>query len=190
MGGDKEATYMLGIAERLYETLNSGNTRRSVAWTEDEVAGVKAAQLITTKPVLYVCNVDEAGLGTENPLVQRVRDYAGSVVAWVVVVVESVVVVAGASATTSRIRESLATEPVLGWTDRTVPDLVSTSPSAVWRFSTEMFSGAKPASTNRWVACSWVSPTRPDGISIAPGPLLTKMVTVEPSSAEVSAVGA
>jgi GTP-binding protein YchF len=72
-GGDKEALFHLGVAERLYTLLDSGKPARSGQWTDEERASVKEAQLITGKPVLYVCNVDENGLGGDNAYITAVR---------------------------------------------------------------------------------------------------------------------
>jgi GTP-binding protein YchF len=85
-GGDKDATYQLGVCEKLYAALNDGKAGRTIDWSEEEMPAVKAAQLITTKPVLYVCNVDEAGLGDDNALVQRVKRHAQAVGAGAVVI--------------------------------------------------------------------------------------------------------
>jgi len=59
---DKEVLFHLGVAERIYALLDGGKPARSAGWTEEERASVKEAQLITAKPVLYACNVDEASL--------------------------------------------------------------------------------------------------------------------------------
>src|SRR5690606_20135377 len=75
-GDDKEAIYHHQIAEKLVALLAQGKPARAGDWSADEQPGVKAAQLITAKPVLYVCNVDEAGLHTDNDYVTRVRAHA------------------------------------------------------------------------------------------------------------------
>jgi GTP-binding protein YchF len=46
----------------VYAMLDNGKPARDAGWTEDEQRSVKEAQLITAKPVLYACNVDEASL--------------------------------------------------------------------------------------------------------------------------------
>jgi len=61
-GGDKEATFHRDIAEKMLVALNEGQPVSSIQWTDEELEGVKQAQMITSKPMLYVCNVDEAGL--------------------------------------------------------------------------------------------------------------------------------
>ncbi|HMV68346.1 MAG TPA: redox-regulated ATPase YchF [Myxococcota bacterium] len=75
-GGDKEAAMHAAVAQRMFDALNDGRPVRSLEFSEEEWASVKAAQLITSKPVLYVCNVDEGGLGKANAHVDAVRRYA------------------------------------------------------------------------------------------------------------------
>jgi GTP-binding protein YchF len=84
-GGDKEAAFHRDVAQKMYNVLNEGNPVRSAEWTDEELASVKNAQLITAKPVLYVCNVDEAGL-QGNRYVDTVRAHAAAVGARVVVI--------------------------------------------------------------------------------------------------------
>ena len=73
--GDKEAIFHRGVAERAVELLGRGQPVRAGEWTEEEQVSVKAAQLITAKPVLYVCNVDEDGLAG-NAFTELVRAHA------------------------------------------------------------------------------------------------------------------
>jgi GTP-binding protein YchF len=84
-GGDKDALFHLGVAEKLERLLGSGKPARAGDWGEEEARSVRDAQLITAKPVLYVCNVDEAGLSGDNAHVKAVRGRAASENARVVV---------------------------------------------------------------------------------------------------------
>ena len=59
-GGDKDAKETLGLAERAAEALREGRPARTVVLTEDERKAFAGLQLLTAKPVLYVCNVAEA----------------------------------------------------------------------------------------------------------------------------------
>jgi GTP-binding protein YchF len=61
------------VAERLLALLDSGKPARQGVWTDEEAKSVEDAQLLTSKPVLYVCNVDEGGLTAENALVDAVK---------------------------------------------------------------------------------------------------------------------
>lgn len=76
--GDKDPLFHLGVAERIVALLDSGKPARAGDWTEEELASVKEAQLITAKPVLYICNVDEDGLGADNAYVTQVRARAAT----------------------------------------------------------------------------------------------------------------
>ncbi len=84
-GGDKEAKLHADIASRAAELLNAGKPVRAGTWTPEEERLLVAAQLITSKPVLYVCNVDEAGLAAENAHTRAVREHAASEHAGVIV---------------------------------------------------------------------------------------------------------
>ncbi len=71
---DKEILFHLGVAERIFAMLDAGKPARSASWTEEEQKSVREAQLITAKPVLYACNVDEASLAAGgNAFVDVVR---------------------------------------------------------------------------------------------------------------------
>jgi len=83
--GDKEQLFHLGVAERLVAHLDSGKTARAGDWTPEERASIADCQLITGKPVLYVCNVDENGLNGDNAYVAAVRKRAAQEGARVVV---------------------------------------------------------------------------------------------------------
>jgi GTP-binding protein YchF len=84
-GGDKEAIFHRDVAQKMFEVLNDGKAIRAAEWSEEELESVKASQLITAKPVLYVCNVDEAGL-KGNRYVDIVKAHAAKVGARVVVI--------------------------------------------------------------------------------------------------------
>lgn len=61
--GDKGAGFAHDVTDRLIKALNEGVPARAVRFTAEERATLWDSQLISMKPVLYVCNVDEAGLG-------------------------------------------------------------------------------------------------------------------------------
>lgn len=60
--GDKEAISQLAIINKILETLNSGNLAKNISFTEEEQKFVKSLFLITTKPVIYACNISEKDL--------------------------------------------------------------------------------------------------------------------------------
>jgi len=60
--GDKDAIFHRTVAEKVVAQLGRGVPVRAGTWTDEEWISLRDAQLITAKPVLYVCNVDEDGL--------------------------------------------------------------------------------------------------------------------------------
>jgi ribosome-binding ATPase len=73
--GDKEAKMQFDLLTQLKETLEQGKSARSVVVSnEAEENFLQELQLITTKPVLYVCNVEESSVVTGNAHVERVRE--------------------------------------------------------------------------------------------------------------------
>ena len=58
-GGDKEAIRDLVLMEKIFENLSNGNPARTASSSEDELKRMKMMQLLTAKPILYVCNVAE-----------------------------------------------------------------------------------------------------------------------------------
>lgn len=74
-GGDKQAKRLYDILMRYQEVLLSGKSARTV--TFDNAEDEKLARdlfLLTNKPVMYVCNVDEASAVSGNAYVERVRE--------------------------------------------------------------------------------------------------------------------
>lgn len=65
-GGEKEARVTLALMERVLAALRDGRPARVVDVADDERQAFKALNLLTSKPVLYVCNVDEASSATGN----------------------------------------------------------------------------------------------------------------------------
>ncbi len=72
--GDKEALKQHAVYELLKETLESGKSVRSLELDEDKQKIVDEIQLITAKPVLYVCNVDEASVKNGNKYVDALKE--------------------------------------------------------------------------------------------------------------------
>ena len=74
VGGDKAAKIELGVIEAYKSALLEGRSARTVQFeTEEEIAAAKGLFLLTTKPVLYVCNVDDASAATGNEFTEAVR---------------------------------------------------------------------------------------------------------------------
>jgi ribosome-binding ATPase len=78
--GDKALATALDVTERLHRWLSDGNPARTLGMTPDERETLRDAQLITAKPVLFVCNVDEEGLSGNRhvDVVRRVAEEAGA----------------------------------------------------------------------------------------------------------------
>jgi len=75
-GQDKEAKKRLALLERALVLLREGKPARLAAIEEDERAEFRTLGLLTAKPVLYVCNVDEASAATGNVHSARVEALA------------------------------------------------------------------------------------------------------------------
>lgn len=74
-GGDKQAKVTLGVLMRYKEALSAGRNARTVELeNKEEEAAAKEMFLLTNKPVLYVCNVDDASAATGNQYVEQVRE--------------------------------------------------------------------------------------------------------------------
>ena len=75
-GQDKEVKKTLVLLERALVLLHEGKPARLAALDEDERAEFRTLGLLTAKPVLYVCNVDEASAATSNVHSARVEALA------------------------------------------------------------------------------------------------------------------
>jgi ribosome-binding ATPase len=75
-GADKEAAAQLAVIEAVLAALREGKPARSVAVTAEQRAFFKSLQLITAKPVLYICNVEEAAASGGNAQAARVAAFA------------------------------------------------------------------------------------------------------------------
>ena len=72
--GNREAIAAVAILERVEAALEDCRSVRSLPLTEDEREIVDPLQLLTNKPILYVCNVDEASAVNGNKYVEAVRE--------------------------------------------------------------------------------------------------------------------
>lgn len=85
-GGDKDAKFHLALTDKIMAVLEDGKLLRSVEWSEEEWVSIIDAQLITSKPILFICNVDEDNLEKDNEHVKAVREHAQKLDAAVIVV--------------------------------------------------------------------------------------------------------
>ena len=74
-GGDREAKQQYEVLKRYQEALSQGKSARSVELNSKEEERIAHDLcLLTNKPVLYVCNVDDASAATGNKYVDAVRE--------------------------------------------------------------------------------------------------------------------
>ena len=74
-GGDKQAKLALEVMMRYRDALSQGRNARTVELNnKEEEAAAREMFLLTNKPVMYVCNVDEASAVTGNAYVEQVRE--------------------------------------------------------------------------------------------------------------------
>ena len=77
-GGDKEAIARVELLEPAQALLIEGKAARAGDWTEEQEKMLRTAGLITIKPVLYVCNVDEGSAVDGNQFTQTVSEHAAT----------------------------------------------------------------------------------------------------------------
>ena len=76
-GGDKQAKQIYEVLVKYKAALEQGLSARTVTFdNKDDEKIARELFLLTAKPVLYVCNVDEASAATGNEYVERVREIA------------------------------------------------------------------------------------------------------------------
>jgi GTP-binding protein YchF len=85
-GGDKDAKALVAIIEAVLVELRAGRPARQAKLSDDQQPLFRQLQLLTAKPVLYVCNVDEASAATGNALSAQVAERAAAEGAAVVVI--------------------------------------------------------------------------------------------------------
>jgi GTP-binding protein YchF len=89
-GGDKAAAEELAVVQKVLPILEAGQPARTAVLTKDEQKPFRLLQLLTAKPLLYICNVLEAEAATGNALVEKVRIKAAAEGAPVVVIAAAV----------------------------------------------------------------------------------------------------
>ena len=72
-GGDKQAKAVYEVLEQYHQALLQGRSVRTVEIDPEQRKLVKDLGLLTDKPVMYICNVDEASAVTGNQYVEAVR---------------------------------------------------------------------------------------------------------------------
>lgn len=76
---DKSARSEVELLKRIKEVLEKGKSARVLNLNDEEKSLLKTYQLLSTKPIIYVCNVDESDVannGDDNEFVQKVKEFA------------------------------------------------------------------------------------------------------------------
>ena len=71
--GDKKAQLQHALFERVQASLNEGTPVRSAPLSDVERRELRELHLLTAKPVIYIANVDEAGLAAGNAYLDALR---------------------------------------------------------------------------------------------------------------------
>ena len=85
-GGDKEARAQMSVLEPVVAVLREGQPARTAKINPDLLPAFRQLQLITSKPVLYICNVDEDAAATGNAHTAAVEKMAAGMGAAAVIV--------------------------------------------------------------------------------------------------------
>ena len=85
-GGDKEAKLQATVIDKALVLLREGKPARMTQTTDEERPVFKALQLLTAKPILYVCNVEEGAAATGNAFSKKVEERAAAEGAGAVVI--------------------------------------------------------------------------------------------------------
>jgi GTP-binding protein YchF len=89
-GGDKNAKRAYDILVQYQQALQAGKSARTVELDKEDRKFIADLSLLTDKPVLYVCNVDEASAATGNAYVAAVRKAVESENAEILVVAAAI----------------------------------------------------------------------------------------------------
>ena len=78
-GGDHKMLADLALSERIYQTLEKGESARSLTFSEAEETLLNEYPLLTLKPVLYIANISESEIASpESPALEVVKSIAVS----------------------------------------------------------------------------------------------------------------
>lgn len=75
-GNDKEAKANLDLVQKILPLLHEGKPAKNLKLAADEIDTFASLQLLTSKPILYVCNVSENEAATGNKYTSQVAEYA------------------------------------------------------------------------------------------------------------------
>tara|TARA_B100000900_G_scaffold36394_1_gene27277 strand:- start:41791 stop:42888 length:1098 start_codon:yes stop_codon:yes gene_type:complete len=88
--GNKEAVKLITILDKFIRHLELGNSIRTLSIEKEELSLIQPLQLITQKPVIYVCNVDESSLQKGNKYTQEIKNIAQNENAEVLVIATAI----------------------------------------------------------------------------------------------------
>ncbi len=77
-GNDKDAVAQLAMVERVLEFLRDGRPARAMEISDDDRKAFDMLQMLSGKPVLYVCNVEEDAAADGNAISARIADMAAT----------------------------------------------------------------------------------------------------------------
>ena len=77
-GGDKDAKALLAVMEKVLGLLREGKPARVAEFDDEDAERLRGLQLLTSKKVLYVCNVDEESVATGNAIFAGRRRHGGT----------------------------------------------------------------------------------------------------------------
>ena len=72
--GNKESKKELEVLRKYKNALENGISARAIDATDEELSVIKDMMLLTEKPVLYLCNVDEASVKKGNKYVEQIQE--------------------------------------------------------------------------------------------------------------------
>ncbi len=75
--GDKDAQRQVALLEKVKDHLNAAQPVRTLELYSEEQADIKSLHLLTSKPMMYIANVDEEGF-SDNPHLETLRAISAS----------------------------------------------------------------------------------------------------------------
>ena len=86
LSSDKEAKMEAELLNRIKQQLECGKSIRNMSFNEDELKIMKPFHFLTSKPIIYMANVDEDSIASGNKYVDALKDYAKTTQSEVIVV--------------------------------------------------------------------------------------------------------
>ena len=88
--GDKQAIKNIELVQKYINHIESGSPARSLESNDEELSLINSFNLLTMKPVLYVCNVDESSVINGNDYVSLIQDVTKSENAEVLIIATAI----------------------------------------------------------------------------------------------------